>query len=316
MRLSPALGAIPVLLLAGCLTPGTETKVTSGGNSPGINEVQAEAYNGPKARIAITRFTNKAAGGWYSRRIGDGMADQMSTALFNSSRFIVLERRQIKDVLKEQNFGASGRVRRDTAAAIGQIEGAELLITGAVTEFERGTSGRSGSVGGSRLGGRGRGGLLGSVIGSVAGGVRRSHIAIDVRIIDARTSRIVAATSVEGTATDVNLGGAASRYFGGGALRGALSGWEKEPIGKALRKAINAAVKFVSSKTPPIYYRHGPGAKAQPVAARGRSNSRTKANKGGSSAETKLRKLKRLYRKKLISKREYNRRRKKILDTL
>lgn len=308
MRLSPVLAALPALLLAGCLSSGTTTKVTSGQDSPTINEIQSEAYNGPKARIAITRFTNKAAGGWYNGQIGDGMADQLSTALVNSNRFIVLERRQINDVIREQDFGASGRVRRDTAAAVGQIEGAELLVTAAVTAFERGTGGGGGSVSGSSFGSKA--GLLGSVLGSVAGGVRRSYIAIDLRIVDARTSRVVAATSVEGTATDVNLGGAAGQYFGGGALRGALSGWEKEPIGKALRTAINEAVKFISSKTPPMYYRQGPGTAAQPVAAA------TTKPKSDAGAEERLRKLKRLYRKKLISRQEYNKRRKAILDSL
>lgn len=287
---------------------GTKTKVTSGKSSPGINEVQAESYNGPKARIAISRFTDKTRSGWYSRRLGDGMADQMATALFNSNRFIVLERRQIKDVLKEQNFGASGRVRKDTAAAIGEIEGAELIITGAVTEFERGTSGRSGSIGG----GRSTGGILGSIVGSVAGSTRRSHIAIDVRIIDTRTSRIVAATSVEGTATDVNLGGALSRYTGRSAFRGALSGWEKEPIGKALRIAINSAVNFIASKTPPQYYRAGQATSA----SRAASKSSSAASSGGDDIEARLVRLKKLHKQGLISKKEYNAKKKRLLDQL
>lgn len=295
---------------ASLFSSGTKTSVTSGKDSPSINEVQSEAYNGPKARIAISRFTDKTRSGWYTTGIGDGMADQLATALFNSNRFIVLERRQIKDVLREQDLGASGRVRKDTAAAIGQIEGAELLITGAVTEFERNTSGRGGSIGG----GSGVGGLLGNIVGSVAGSMKSSHIAIDVRIIDARTSRIVAATSVQGTANDVNLGGALSRYTGNGAFRGALSGWEREPIGKALRIAINEAVNFVSSKTPPMYYRIGQGA-----TAKNRPSPKSVSAKSGSSGgdiEARLTRLKRLHDKGLISKKEYEAKRKKLLDQL
>ena len=247
---------------------GTKTKVTSGKETPNINEVQSEAYDGPKARVAVARFTDKTRAGWYSRRIGDGMADQLATALFNSNRYIVLERRTLGDVLKEQNLGASGRVRRDTAAPIGQIEGAELLVTGAVTEFERGKSG-------TRTGGSG---IFGNVLGAVTGAFNRAHIAIDMRVIDTRTSRVVAATSVEGEATDVNIGGALGGYFGGGRLGGALSTWNREPIGKALRIAINEAVKFVVSKTPPIYYRHGGGtASRQPPSAQPRRASASPA---------------------------------------
>ena len=237
---------------------GTKTKVTAGQNAPDINQVQAEAYNGPKARIAIARFTDKTGSGWYNGRIGRGMADQLATALFSSQRFILLERRILQDVLKEQNLGASGRVRRDTAAPIGQIEGAELLVTGAVTEFQRAASGGGGRV---------SGGLFGSLLGAVSGAFRKAHMAIDMRIIDTRTSRIVAATSVEGESTDVNLGGALTGYFGGGALGASLSGWKNTPIEKALRATINEAVKFIVSKTPPVYYRHGAQTVSKPATA-------------------------------------------------
>ena len=238
-------------------SPGTETKVTSGQDSPDINQVQAEAYNGPKARVAVSRFTNKTQKHWWTREIGDGMADQLTTALFNSGRFIVLERQTLNDVLMEQNLGAAGRIRKDTAAPVGQIEGAELLITGAVTEFEGDTSGTRGAAGG----------FLGDVVGAIAGAVRKSHMAIDVRVIDARTSRILAATSVEGSSTDVDVGGALGGYFGGGALGGALSSWENTPKEKALRACINKAVEFIVSKTPGTYYRHGSGS-AQRVKSR------------------------------------------------
>ncbi|MCP3867519.1 MAG: SH3 domain-containing protein [Gammaproteobacteria bacterium] len=239
--------------------PGTETKVTAGQNSPDLNQVQAESYNGPKARVAVSRFTNKTQKRWWTREIGDGMADQMVTALFNSNRYIVLERQTINDVLAEQNLGAAGRISRDTAAPVGQIIGAELLITGAVTEFEANASGTRGSAGG----------LLGNVVGAITSGVRRAHMAIDVRVIDARTSRILAATSVEGSSTDVDIGGAVGGYFGRGvALGGALSSWENTPKEKALRACINKAVDFIVSKTPTNYYRHGAGRRTASASSR------------------------------------------------
>lgn len=241
------------LLPYGCVAPTTETEatVTSGGG-PSIQQAQSEAYNGPKARVAVSRFEDKTGKGWYSGRIGDGMADQLSTALFNSNRFIVLERQQLGDVIQEQDLGASGRVRQDTAAAIGEIEGAELLISGAVTEFEDSASG-----GGGGLGGFGKG-----VVGAVIGGFSNAHMAIDIRVIDARTSRIVAATSVEGKASDFNAGGALGGYFGGGAVGGALGGWKNTPREKALRVCIQKAVEFISSQTPAQYYHHGGNAPA------------------------------------------------------
>lgn len=145
--------------------------------------------------------------------------------------------------MAEQDLGAAGRIKKETATPIGQIEGAELLVTGAVTEFEPGTSGIGGGIGGGSWEG---------VVGGVLHGIRKFHIAIDVRVIDTRTSRLVAATSVEGTATDFNLGGlAVGSHVGGG-----LGGYSKTPMEKAVRVALSEAVNFIVTKTPQQYYHY------------------------------------------------------------
>jgi len=238
-----AIALLAMLILAGCPAgTGTTTNVReSSGRS--MADAQAEHYNGPKARIAVARFDNKTADSqnWYSPSIGDGMADMLTTALVNSGRYIVLERESLDTVLSEQDLGASGRVREDTAAAIGEIEGAELLVVAAVTEFDGNSGGTSGRIGG---------GDIGRVIGAIAGGSRSAHMAIDLRVVDARTSRILAATSVEGEAKDFNLGGALAGYTGSVGLGGSLSSWENTPREKALRQVIGAAVDYVISVTP------------------------------------------------------------------
>src|SRR5207247_2689193 len=136
---------------------GPKATVTSP-DGKSIEEAQQEAYDGPKARIAVNRFTDKTGKGWWTGAIGDGMADMMATALFHSNRYIVLERQTLGDVLKEQDLGAGGRIKKGTEAPIGEIEGAELLVTGAVTEVEGAQSGVGGGIGGAAgpiLAGRG-----------------------------------------------------------------------------------------------------------------------------------------------------------------
>jgi curli biogenesis system outer membrane secretion channel CsgG len=228
---------------------GTETKVTSGQDSPDINEALKEAYNGPRARVAVARFIDKTGtkGSWYNETIGEGIADQMATALFNSNRFIVLERQNLDEVVAEQNLVRQGKVRGDTAVVIDEIEGAELLITGAVTELKG--IGEDSDAGGSTI-------SLGKLFSLVS---RKAHIAIDVRVIDVRTSRIVAATSVEGKATSVKLRlkQADDDDSDGEALNSKLAIWRNTPIGKAMRICIQRAVDFIASKTPAVYYRHG-----------------------------------------------------------
>jgi len=255
--------ATMMLSLYGCVTTGTKTTVTAGQGGASMGEARAADYNGPKARIAVAQFKNKAGnmGGWWNPQIGTGMADQLVTALFNSNRFIVLERQTLGSVLSEQDLGASGRIKKGTEAAIGEIEGAELLVVAAVTEFDGAASGTQGSVGGGAFGG------AGALIGAVTGGIKKAHMAIDLRIIDARTSRILAATSVEGESTDVNLGGAIGGFFGGGALGGALGGWKNTPKEKALRQVINKAVEFIVQRTPQKFYHYGGNAPSNATAS-------------------------------------------------
>jgi len=224
----------------------TSTKVTSNQNTANINEVAQQSYNGPKARIAVARFTDKSNdANWWRKEIGEGMADQLTTALVGTNRFIVLERQALDAVLSEQDLAVSGRVSADSGAAYGQIEGAEMVVVASVTEFDDDNSGTS--VGGS--------GFMGDVFSSVSAGFSSSHMAIDLRLIDTRTSRILAATSIEGGSKDFDFTSAATN-FGGALVGGNISGWSNTPKEKALREVIIKAVSYLESKVPKTYYRY------------------------------------------------------------
>jgi len=238
--------ACVILWIVACAPTATVT--SSGG--PTIDQAQAEQYDGPKARLAVGEFQDKTAkggwsGGWMGmfglswRQIGDGMRDMLTTELFNSNRFMVLEREQLDEVLKEQDLASSGRVKKETGAPTGEIYGAELLITAAITEFE---GSAKGAGGGTKI--------LGVRVG---GGVKKAHIAMDIRIIDTKTSQIVSATSVEGDAKSFGLGGYTNI---GGSLPVALGGFSKTPIEKAIRVCIKKAVEHIIQKTPDQYYHH------------------------------------------------------------
>ncbi len=229
-------GTLFVALGSSCAPMQPSAMVTSGGG-PGIAEAQSVPYNGPKARITVSKFVDKTAKGYGD--IGEGMTDMITTALFNTNRFIVLERGELGEVLREQDLAASGRIRKGTEAPIGQIEGAELLVVGAITEFEPNAGGAGG-------------GLLVPGFG-VGLGVKTAHIAIDIRIIDARTSRILAAHSVEGKAQDVGGLGAISV---GGPLAVGFGSFAKTPMEKAIRVCLQTAVNFIAQQTPAQYYHY------------------------------------------------------------
>jgi curli biogenesis system outer membrane secretion channel CsgG len=228
--------ALAVSLGTSCAPMQPTATVTSGGG-PGIAEAQAVPYDGPKARITVSKFTDKSAKGYYN--IGEGMTDMLTTALFNTNRFIVLERGELGEVLREQDLGATGRIKKGTEAPVGEIEGAELLVVGAITEFEP----NAGGVGG---------GILTGVLG-VGIGMNTAHVAIDIRVIDAKTSRILAAQSVEGRAQDIGgLGGLAV----GGPLAVGFGAFAKTPMEKAIRLCLQTAVNFIAQQTPAQYYHY------------------------------------------------------------
>ena len=225
------------------------TAVVTSGGGPTMAEAQAEQYDGPKARLAVGEFQDKTArgsgsSGWMNmfgmnfKQIGDGMRDMLTTSLFTSNRYIVLEREQLGAVMEEQDLGQSGRIKKGTEAKVGEIYGADLIITAAVTEFE---GSAQGAGGGTRV--------LGVNVG---GGVKKAHVAIDIRVIDATTSQILAAATVQGDAKSFALGGATRL----GSLPIALGGFSKTPIEQAIRVCIQKAVEHIVSKTPRDYYRY------------------------------------------------------------
>lgn len=249
---------VGLVVSAGCAEMMQPTAQVTSTGGPDIQQAVLEPYDGPKARVAVSRFLVKAAKA--PGVVGDGLSDMLATVLFQTNRFIVLERQALSDVLAEQDLGASGRVRAETASRIGHIEGAELVVMGTVTEFEPGSGGAGASVGssvggtlGAALGPVGYGGyIVGSILGALAGSVSTSHVAIDLRLVDTKTSRVVAATSVQGKAADIaGLGAIAGPSLGVG-----LSGYAKTPVEKAVRIAIQESVNFVVGKTPAQYYRY------------------------------------------------------------
>ena len=205
-------------------------------------------YSGPKARIAVADFDVKAAkaGG----EIGTGLREMLVTALINSSRFSVLERQALSAVMQEQELGASGASQQGAGGAQrGRIKTADLIITAAVTEFEpQASGGRAGIGGGGGVGS----GILGGLLGA---SLNKAHMALDIRIVDASTSEVLAATRVQGQAADISglIGGG---FLGGWALGGGLSGYANTPMEKAIRVCIIEAVRYISQTIPANFYKY------------------------------------------------------------
>ncbi len=240
-----------ILLLISC-APTAEVRNKRGDS---IDVKLLEPYNGPKARIAVARFDAKAAK--IPPEAADGLSDMLATALVNTNRFIVLERDALKDVIREQDLGSSGRLNPSSAPAVGQIEGAELLVMGAITEYEP----MHFSLGGITLGV-----LTGAT--SVILNQKESHIPLgaimytdaivgaDIRVVDTRTSRILFSASFTANAKD--FGGGILAVIGGGTTRVPLGfgGFQHTGIKLAMRALIEKAVAYIAMNTPRNFYHY------------------------------------------------------------
>lgn len=181
---------------------------------------------GPKKLIAVAEFENKTnlAG---QVNLGTGMSDQLITSLMNTGRYIVLERENIQGVLREQDFGASGRTTAEGGAKIGQISRAQILIQGSITEFGSTESGGGGiAIQGFQFGGRRSTAVVG----------------IDLRIYDTTTGHILSSKACRGVA---EASGADIGYFGGD-FAFSTGGEARTPMDFAVRAAIQQAVDFIT----------------------------------------------------------------------
>lgn len=233
---------ILIIGFIGCATLQPTATVDNTAGAPAL-----PPYSGPKARIAVADFDVKAAKA--TGEIGTGLREMLVTALINSNRFRVLERQVLDAVMKEQELAVSGAAQAGSGPQRGQIKTADLIITAAVTEFEPQASGGAGGIGGG--GGIGSG-ILGGLLGAA---LNKSHMALDIRIIDTSTSEVLAATRVQGQASDVS-GGFIGGFLGGWGLGAGLSMYANTPMEKAIRICIIEAVKYISQTIPANYYKY------------------------------------------------------------
>jgi len=265
-------------LLAGCTTG----YVTQGG--PRMQDVLNEAYNGPKARVAVARFENKVEGnmwmsfqrdmarlmvqaqqaiaeamrnmnrqqagaqqpawvnawGNFSDPISSGIKEMLTSELVSCNRFIVYERENLDDIMAEQRLSNSAAASQKAKIPVGQLEGVELFVYGALTEFEATKEGGEITVPIP---------ILGHTVDANLG-YNRAEVAMDLRIVDTRTGRIVAVTTVKGSSTNVRLGGSDTSS----SLPTTLQGYKNTPVEAACRKMIREAVKYIVTRTPKDYY--------------------------------------------------------------
>lgn len=256
------LSLLVLLIFSGCM----ESMVKPEAKTDTGEEMGLPPYSGPRARVAVADFEWKVDESSQTTKIGfggqtmtisstessgytTGLRDMLTTAMVQSKRYRVLERQNMESLKNEMALTGTGYTDK-TGITKGGVKGADLLVMGAVTGWEPGTSGGGGGLGGGVLG------KATALFGAVKGAYNKSSMAMDIRIVDTHTSEVLAATRVEGVAKDVNLGAALAVFGGSGGMGGALGGYAKTPMEKAIRTCLYNATKFIAENTPQEYMKY------------------------------------------------------------
>lgn len=184
-------------------------------------------FNPNRPPVAVMPFAKSEDYGdyYWSANVGNSLGAMMTTELKTLGARVV-NRTRMKDILKEQDFGDSGRVNKKTAPKIGKIIGAPYLIIGTVSEFGKKTT-KAGT---------------GGIIAGFGLGVRKDdmRVKIDVELTDAETSEVVASFSGTGTESSVGLNLTFDYYKN---IRFDQDEWWSSSLGKAARKACQDVCK-------------------------------------------------------------------------
>lgn len=170
-----------------------------------------------QVNIAVGIFKCKAAR--CTSDLGEGISDALTTALLNTGKFSVYERENTGQ-LTEEAFLNGGT----------EFQGADVLIFGSITQYEPEASSGGVSMFGLSL------------------GKKTSTIAMDIRIVDVKTRRIIGATQVQGKAegNSFNVSGLLPMNIGGNS---------SPQIEAAISTMLNQAVQQLLLKVPASYYK-------------------------------------------------------------
>lgn len=173
-----------------------------------------------KPVLAVAEFKNQTSAAWWRDGVGWELSDMLTNELASMEKFKMVERRKLQGVLDEQDLATSGRIRPGTGAKIGQMTGAQYLVTGTVSSYQEKTEGTGGGISFRGI--------------SVGGKSEEAYMAVDLRVINTTTGDIEFSRTVEARSSGggINVG----VYRGG--FGGNLSKYENTPAGKAIRGVL------------------------------------------------------------------------------
>ncbi|MEP7327263.1 MAG: CsgG/HfaB family protein [Gemmatimonadota bacterium] len=143
---------------------------------PGWNDSWFERLDQGRQPRTVVAVMNFAGGEVLEQRLQIRMADALVTSMVQAGRFDVVERERLDLVMNEQNLHQQGLVDPATAARVGKILGAQLVVFGLVT------------------------GASEQKIDKFSYDLIRVEVSMDVRAVDVSTGRVAISQTAKGTA--------------------------------------------------------------------------------------------------------------------
>jgi curli biogenesis system outer membrane secretion channel CsgG len=178
--------------------------------------------------------------------IGKGIRAMLVTRLAQANKVVIVERAKLATLTKEQDFNTSNRVKQGSGARVGQISGADALLSGDIVVFGR--DDKKKSVKG--------GGLIGGAFGAIASSKNedKAVVTIDYRLIDAETSEIIATGEAKGESVRKGnalgaIGGAIGKGVAGVQVDMTSSNFAETIIGEATQDCVNKLAEILLTQT-------------------------------------------------------------------
>lgn len=191
----------------------------SGSSEYALRINSGRQYSGSKAKAAVADFGVQAAN--VNTQVAQDLRNLLVGSLLSSNRFFIADQHE--------------------------PEKSDLLVSVVVTEFHPQASGGSGGIGGG--GGAGSGALG----GLLAASSNKAQITMNLRILDASGSSVLAAKSLQGQAADATI---STEFSNNQSLGEFLSFYARTPMEKAIRLCIFEATRYIVQETPESYYKY------------------------------------------------------------
>lgn len=216
---------------------------------------QLVQHSGKKALVMVDQnpFQTAAASpaGW-NRSMAGSLQAFFEEAMTNSGAFYVVDRATVKEIREDEKLRGEG-ILKDKSDNKGQMDRPDLKLVCTLTKMDP-------NAGGSKTKASGGGystGLSSWLKGGGGRSTRRAECAIQIKIVDRRTGRILTTARGEafsmGSGKSVNAYGWSSKAIFGGAGN---SEYENPDVEAATRRATVRAVNDLVKKIPKKYFMH------------------------------------------------------------